>query len=217
MRYRFLCLLCLMLWGCFDLSNSVDNSIKLVPATSHGSDLIVLLAAHCQHDMACRSSVLVRGTPLLPRNGRNSVYYGFHYTFIGGNDTIVAEDGRFVDGNDTTHSWSVPVTDGHVRFSLLDKKKKRKDYDIDLSPWLGKVVQMRDSVAFTNFEVGSEVYVYKIREKFYLKSIFDGNEKVLIPNDSSFYPFFKVRQIDFPIEVGEYTDKLSIMTTVYWR
>lgn len=29
--------------------------------------------------------------------------------------------------------------------------------------------------------------------------------------------FFKVRQIDFPIEVGEYTDKLSMMTTVYWR
>lgn len=32
-----------------------------LPATSHGSDLIVLLAAHCQNDMTCRSGVLVRG------------------------------------------------------------------------------------------------------------------------------------------------------------
>ncbi|MGM9983663.1 MAG: hypothetical protein ACI38O_03150, partial [Fibrobacter intestinalis] len=119
---------------------------------------------------------------------------------------------RFIDSGDTLPSWNFPVTDGHVRFSLLDKKKKRKDYDIDLASWLGEISSSQDSVTLTNFEIGSEVCFLKVRGESYCQTIQERTEKITIPNDSSFYSFFKV-QHNCPFD----GTTLNIALTAYWR
>lgn len=219
MRYKILCLLCLIFLACSDFlkspfSDSSDSSDSptLERATLHGSGLNVFLAIHCQSDMACRSSLSINGTPESQKHK-----WGFHYTFIGGGDTLIAEEKQFINGTDTTHSWNLPVIGKHIQFSLLDKKRKSKDYDIDLTPWLGKISQSQDSVTFTNFESGSNVCHYKIQERSSCRTIQDKFEEITISNDSSYYSFFKVQQKEFPITIGKYTDYLYIMTTVYWR
>ena len=214
-RCRILCLFCLIFLGCSDLSDifSSDDSQAVKMAKTHGSGLFVYLAVHCERDMSCRSSVRVKGTP----SPKSEYKYGFHYTFIAGNDTLVAESDRFIDSGDTLPSWNFPVTDGHVRFSLLDKKKKHKDYDIDLAPWLGEASPSQYSVAFTNFEVGSRVCFYKVQGESYCQTIQEGTEKITVPNDSTFYPFFRVWHNDFYFDVGKYTDELYLWLTAYWR
>lgn len=210
------CFVCLLaFFGCsffFEDSGTSSDDHKWKSATSHGSALDVYLAIYCPRDMSCRSTLQLDGTP----EPSKSYTMGFHYTFIGGNDTLIAEDDWFIDGTDSVRSWNLPVTDRHVRFSLLDKKKKRKDYDIDLSPWLGEVFRTEGFVSFTKFSVGSEVCFYKFQESF-CRTILDETEQVAIPNDSSYYPFYRVKQKYIYFKVGKYTDELSIMTTVYWR
>lgn len=214
MPYRILALSCLLLLGCSDFLDLSSSGPKTGPATTHGDGLNLYLAIHCQDDTTCRSSLSIRGTPRTSSASTQKV--GFRYTFISAGDTLVASSGKFIDG-DTTEIWNLPVIDKHVRFSLLDKKKKHKDYDIDLSPWMGEAIQARDSVTFANFEAGSKVCFCKKQESYICRTIQDESEKISIPDDSSYYSFFKVQQKELPIEVGEYTDCLDIMTTVYWK
>ena len=214
--YRIFYFVCLLAFsGCslfFEDSGTSSDDHKWRSATSHGSSLDVYLAIYCPRDMSCRSTLQLDGTP----KSSKSYTWGFHYTFIGGNDTLIAEDDLFIDGTDSVRSWNLPVTDRHVRFSLLDDKKKHKDYDIDLSPWMGEVSRVRDSVSFTNFNVGSYVCFYKFQESI-CRTILDESEQIAIPNDSSYYPFYRVKQQNVYIQVGNYTDELFVLTTVYWR
>ena len=179
--YRIFYFVCLLAFsGCslfFEDSGTSSDDHKWRSATSHGSSLDVYLAIYCPRDMSCRSTLQLDGTP----KSSKSYTWGFHYTFIGGNDTLIAEDDLFIDGTDSVRSWNLPVTDRHVRFSLLDDKKKHKDYDIDLSPWMGEVsrgipFRLRISMlarmsAFTNFRKVSVARFWMNRNRLPYRTI----------------------------------------------
>ncbi|PBC75150.1 hypothetical protein [Fibrobacter intestinalis] len=201
MCFRILCLFCLIFFGCSDLLELPDS-----PDPNEQEHLFdVRLAVHCERDMSCRSSVFIGRGPFQNR------YYDPYSYFIAGKDTLLYRSGKFIDGADTLSSWNLPVTDGHVYFSFL-YKSRRKDYDIDLAPWLGEISSSQDSVTLTNFEIGSEVCFLKVRGESYCQTIQERTEKITIPNDSSFYSFFKV-QHNCPFD----GTTLNIALTAYWR
>lgn len=184
-------------------------------ADYHGSDIQVYLALRCEKDLSCRSTLQLQGDP---KPGEDYAL-GFRYRFIYDDKSIIVLNNlqpNFIDGNDTTSYLSLPVKEKHIRFTLLDSKNKKKNYDIDVSPWLGEKSETIDSVKFSNFEPGAEICFYKIQEELCNK-VASETQEISIPNNSTYYSFFRVKQINKKIEVGKYTDYLHIMTTVYWR
>ncbi len=216
MNYRLLYFVfCLVFLGCSFFEDSDSSSApKFHHAEYHGSDLYIYLAVHCSQDMVCRSTLQIGGNP----EPSDDYAIGFHYRLINDNDTVIAESVaiRFIDDGDTSSTLSLPVIDNHIQFSLLDSKNRHKDYDIDISPWIGHVSQTADSVLFTKFEEGAEVCLYKFQEEI-CNTMENASQKISIPNDSTFYSFYRVSQRGKKIEVGKYTDNLYIMTTIYWR
>ena len=216
MNYRlFYILLCLSFCGCSFFEDSDSSTApKLHHTEYHGSELYIYLAVHCSQGMICRSTLQIGGNP----EPSDDYAIGFHYRLINGKDTVIAESvaSFFIDDGDTSSTLSLPVVDNHIQFSLLDSKNRHKDYDIDISPWIGQVSQTADSVLFTKFEEGAEVCLYKFQKEI-CTTIEKSSQKISIPNDSAFYSFYRVTQREKKIEVGKYTDNLYIMTTIYWR
>ncbi|SKA23229.1 hypothetical protein SAMN02745108_02968, partial [Fibrobacter intestinalis] len=56
-----------------------------------------------------------------------------------------------------------------------------------------------------------------VQGESYCQTIQERTEKITVPNDSTFYPFFRVQQEDFYFDVGKYTDELYLALTAYWR
>ena len=216
MNYRLLYFIfCLAFLSCSFFEDSDSSSApKFHRADYHGSELYIYLAVHCSKSMECRSTLQIGGNPVPSED----YAIGFHYRLINGKDTIIAESisNGFIDEGDTCSTLSLPVVDNHIQFSLLDSKNRHKDYDIDISPWIGQVSQTADSVLFTKFEEGAEVCLYRFQKEI-CTTIENSSQKISIPNDSAFYSFYRVSQRGKKIEVGKYTDNLYIMTTIYWR
>lgn len=216
MNYRFhYFVFCLAFLSCsFFEDSDFSSAPKFHRAEYHGSGLCIYLAVHCSKTIECRSTLQIGGNPQPYEDNT----LGFHYQLISGKDTIIAESisDIFIDEGDTSSTLSIPVVNNHILFSLLDSQKKHKDYDINISSWLGQVSQTADSVFFSRFEEGAEVCLYKFQKEI-CSTIENSSQKISIPNDSTFYSFYRVTQKEKKIYVGKYTDNLYIMTTIYWR